>query len=72
MQYREFVVLKISEICPTVKRLMKLIFDWRGSTNFSTVLPGPAAALSGTVFSAMLIEFKKSLVLLSIVVSFKR
>ena len=49
MQYREFVVMKISEICPIVKRLIKLIIDWRRSTNFSTFPPpGTVAAVGGT------------------------
>ena len=48
VQYGKLVVMKISEICPIVKRLMKLIFDARRPTNFSTLHPGPAAALGGT------------------------
>ena len=40
VQYREIVAMKIFEISPIVKRLMKLIFSWKGSTSLSTLPPG--------------------------------
>ena len=48
VRYCEFVVMKISEMCPIVKRLTKLIFDCRGLPTSLPCCPGSAALLGAT------------------------
>ena len=48
VRYREFVVMKNSETCPIVKRLMKLILDCRSLPTSVPCCPRSAALLGAT------------------------